>query len=103
MYAIRSYYELQSGSVGVVVFADVNPAYALPSETFRSLISRVLYRFSLSEYAGETSKFCSIFVPVNHYLVITSYSIHYTKLYELYWHFVDLVWIFLFPTLYLIF
>ncbi len=60
--------ELQSGSVGAVIFADVNPAYALPSETFRSLISRVLYRFSLSEYAGETSKFCSIFVPVNHYL-----------------------------------
>ncbi|MBE0643987.1 MAG: TAT-variant-translocated molybdopterin oxidoreductase [Bacteroidetes bacterium] len=60
--------ELESGSVGVVIFADVNPAYALPADTFRSIVSRVLYRFSLSQYADETSKVCSIFVPVNHFL-----------------------------------
>ncbi|MBR9975333.1 MAG: TAT-variant-translocated molybdopterin oxidoreductase [Bacteroidetes bacterium] len=60
--------ELESGSVGVLVFAGVNPAYALPAGGFRNLISRVHYRFSLSQYADETSKVCSIFVPVNHSL-----------------------------------
>ena len=59
--------EMRSGAVGVVIFADVNPAYALGNE-FRDLIARVLYRFSLAQYADETSKACSIFVPVNHYL-----------------------------------
>ncbi len=60
--------EMQSGSVGAVIFADVNPAYVLTANAFRALVSRVLYRFSLSQYADETSKSCSIFVPVNHYL-----------------------------------
>ncbi|MFA6233107.1 MAG: TAT-variant-translocated molybdopterin oxidoreductase [Bacteroidota bacterium] len=60
--------EMESGSVGVVIFADVNPAYALPASRFRALVSRVLYRFSLSQYADESSKVCSIFVPVNHYI-----------------------------------
>ncbi|MFZ1731088.1 MAG: TAT-variant-translocated molybdopterin oxidoreductase [Bacteroidota bacterium] len=60
--------EMESGSVGVVIFADSNLAYALRSGSFRALVSRVLYRFSLSQYADETSKVCSIFVPVNHYL-----------------------------------
>ena len=60
--------EMRDGTVGVVIFAGVNPAYALPEQAFRGLISRVLYRFSLSQYADETSKSCSIFVPVNHYL-----------------------------------
>lgn len=59
--------EMQSGNVGVVIFADVNPAYALGG-SFRNLISRVLYRFSLAQYANETAKACSIFVPVNHHL-----------------------------------
>ena len=60
--------ELQQGDVGVLIFAGVNPAYSMPGDSFRQLTSRVLYRFSLSLYADETSKFCSIFIPVNHYL-----------------------------------
>ncbi|MDT8324319.1 MAG: TAT-variant-translocated molybdopterin oxidoreductase, partial [Bacteroidota bacterium] len=60
--------ELRSGKVGVLIFGDVNPAYSMPGDMFRTLTSRVLYRFSLSQYADETSKSCSIFIPVNHYL-----------------------------------
>lgn len=60
--------ELDRGDVGVLLFAGVNSAYSMPAGMFRSLSSRVLYRFSLSLYADETSKVCSIFIPVNHYL-----------------------------------
>jgi MoCo/4Fe-4S cofactor protein with predicted Tat translocation signal len=60
--------ELNNGSVGVLIFADVNPAYSLPGAGFRTLTSKVPYRFALSQYADETSKFCSIFIPVNHFL-----------------------------------
>jgi molybdopterin-containing oxidoreductase family iron-sulfur binding subunit len=60
--------ELESGQVGVLIFGDVNPAYSMPGDMFRKLTSRVLYRFSLSLYADETSKHCSIFIPVNHFL-----------------------------------
>lgn len=60
--------ELERGDVGVLIFGDVNPAYSMPGDLFRKLTSRVLYRFSLSLYADETSKICSIFIPVNHYL-----------------------------------
>ncbi|MBR9979043.1 MAG: TAT-variant-translocated molybdopterin oxidoreductase [Bacteroidetes bacterium] len=60
--------EMEQGEVGAVIFADVNPAYSLPADSFRTLIANVQYRFSLSLYADETSKFCSIFIPVNHYL-----------------------------------
>ncbi len=60
--------ELERGDVGVLLFGDVNPAYSMPGDMFRKLTSRVLYRFSLSLYADETSKACSIFIPVNHYL-----------------------------------
>jgi MoCo/4Fe-4S cofactor protein with predicted Tat translocation signal len=60
--------ELEKGDVGVLIFADVNPAYSMPGDAFRGLTSKVLHRFSLSQYADETSKFCSIFIPVNHAL-----------------------------------
>ncbi len=60
--------ELKNGSVGALIFADVNPAYSMTGGSFKTLTSKVLYRFSLSQYADETSKFCSIFIPVNHYL-----------------------------------
>ncbi|HOJ04514.1 MAG TPA: TAT-variant-translocated molybdopterin oxidoreductase [Bacteroidota bacterium] len=60
--------ELRRGDVGVLLFADVNPAYSMPGGGFRSLVSKVPYRFSLSLYADETSKLCSIFIPINHHL-----------------------------------
>ena len=60
--------DLERGDVGVLIFGDVNPAYSMPGDLYRKLTSRVLYRFSLSLYADETSKNCSIFIPVNHYL-----------------------------------
>jgi len=60
--------ELNRGDVGVVLFAGVNPAYSLPASDFRSMMSKVLYKFSASMYADETSKVCQIFIPTNHYL-----------------------------------
>ncbi|MCB2206067.1 TAT-variant-translocated molybdopterin oxidoreductase [bacterium] len=60
--------ELEGGKVGALIFGDVNPAYSMPGDLFRKLTSRVMHRFSLSLYADETSKYCSIFIPVNHYL-----------------------------------
>lgn len=59
---------LTRGEVGVLLFADVNAAYALPSGAFRTLTSKVQYRFAASQYADETSKFCQIFIPVAHAL-----------------------------------
>lgn len=60
--------EAQRGDVGVILFSDVNTAYALPGGNVRALTSKVLYKFAFGLYADETSKVCSIFVPVNHYL-----------------------------------
>ncbi len=60
--------ELTNGTVGVLIYGDVNPAYSMPGGSYRMLTSKVLYRFSLSQYADESSKFCSIFIPVNHFL-----------------------------------
>lgn len=60
--------EMKNGEVGVVIFAGVNPAYSIGEKDFRSLVSRVLYKFQFGLYADETSKLASIFVPVNHFL-----------------------------------
>ncbi|MBI5648641.1 MAG: TAT-variant-translocated molybdopterin oxidoreductase [Ignavibacteriae bacterium] len=60
--------ELRRGDVGAVLFADVNLAHALGEKEFRGLLSKVLYRFACSQYADETSKACTIFLPVNHAL-----------------------------------
>ena len=58
--------ELTAGDVGVVIFADVNPAYSLGPDVFKKLTSKVLYKFEFGLYADETSKSCPIFVPINH-------------------------------------
>jgi len=60
--------ELLQGDVGVLLLADVNPAYSMSGGAFRDSIAKTQHVFSLSRYADESSKHCSIFVPVNHYL-----------------------------------
>src|SRR5690606_21334768 len=61
--------DMNSGAVGALLMAGVNPAYSLPSAAdFKSGLGKVGLTVSMARYADETASLCQWMCPDNHFL-----------------------------------